>query len=491
MTLLHFSKILRPLNRNSWESRWGGLTGLCLAVLAMACGRAADGPSSQQEAQAWLDEVTKIVEGAAGLAFAEKRRPNIKLANALEAGSVLGPEFGARIPAALRERLPAPETFGTQILARYSFDTRTIFLVPSNLSRILAAKNLNALDRMHLLKIVLAYACDIALLDSHVPLARLYYAPGGSDAALAQRAVWEGHARLVQNAAAEALGCETQAKVIAQMNSFVIAPEMEKKNSKHDQNVIVARATTMGRVAEVGARFVSAIKKKNGPKAILEAIQKPPLRTSQIMVPSDYLEGKGYEPADQLLGETLARAAGAFFPPQAWDNHSAPLGALSLKDIVAQTKWEGGVGPQRNLGDSFDMDYVAGRSLYGRHRTAPAARASALHVFRSAAAAKRFVTWKTKLIREDWVQLQKGRFGLKEKKDHDARKAELTSEAAKVVDGGRVLTTVVFRTDGTSFSDAHYYFIRGTWVLELNLDVVVGMKLLSEAVLEVAKSEAK
>lgn len=462
-----------------------GAIALIMCMLASST-FAADGPASQQEADAWLAQVLGLVEKATGLKTNKERRPKIKLADEKEAGRVLGTEFASMTGISRHVPLPPPEALGQQILARYCFGDRTIYFLPSNVKRVAVCERFTATQRMQFLKVVLAYACDIALLDSHVPMAKVYYAPGGTDAGLAARAVWEGHARMAQDSVAKAIGADETVSVASMLNTFTIAPPMDSETTNRDRSALVTRATSMGRISEVGGRFIEALVKAKGPNGVLEALRRPPLRTSQVLVPNDYLAGEGYEPTDQDIGELLARAAGTFFPPQWWNNRSRPLGALSLADIVSADAWNRGAGPLKLFTETFDLDYVGGRSLVGERKDRKGVRASGLHVFRTERAVKRFINWKAKKIKEDWKRLEEDRFAIKDKRDGSPNKKDLSEETLKLLSGGRVLTMIATRPDGSDFKAGHYYLQCKRMVLELDLDLIAPKKLLGDAVTELA-----
>ncbi len=469
------------------SGRMSNVSWVLAATLHMFVGwhaRGATGPSSQQEAEAWLEQIFGWVEEAAGLKAGKAGRPRIKRVEAAEAGQALAREFTAQAEFSRELPMPPPEALGQQYLARYAFGNRTIYVLPSNLERVSVVERLSSTERMQLMKIVLAGACDLALLDSHVGFAEAYYTPGGQDARLAQRSVWEGHARLAQYAVAEQVGASQQTTVSALLNTFMIAPELDPKASDRERMTQVSRVTSMGRLSDVGSRFIEALRRARGPRGVLEALQRPPHRTSQILVPGDYLSGAGFQPTDQALGEALARIAGAYFQPQWWTNESMPLGALSLDDILATEAWNAGAGPQKRFAQTFDLDYVAGRSLVGRRKDDRSVRAAGLHLFRSARAIERFIQWRAAGILEDWERLETGRFVLKEKKDLQPKEADLPEGAAARLDGGRMLHVVAVRPDQSQFREAHYYLYVAPMLLELDLDLLAPKELLGESILE-------
>lgn len=471
----------------------------CL-VVGSAWG-AADGPANQEEAERWLEQVFLLVEQAAGRPLdpplpktpetpekpSRKRWPRIVLAAPAEAGSALAAEFGEFLPA-LGALVPPPEELGKEFLARYCFGPRAILVVPENLRRVQGGQALTGAERQALLKVVLAHACALAWLDAQAPFAPAYYALGGSDAGLAHRAVWEGFARQMQEDVARAVGCGGPLLAAALLNTFAVLPEPDPKENPREQQARLMRVTSAGRLCEVGADFARALRNAKGAEGILEALRRPPYRTAQVIVPADYLEGRGYTPSDEDLGNALARAAGGWFPPETWANDSSALGALSREGILSSALWKAGAGPVQEQKESFDLEYIGGRSLTGVKRDGAGHRAAGLHVFRHAAAAGRFMAQRGARIKEDWKRLARDRFGFEDGVEVDLPTLGLPRDSAGTLDEALVLVTNIIRPDASRYTEAHVYFRKGGWVLELDLDVKPPLADLGSAATELITS---
>lgn len=455
--------------RGGWVSLLG-VTLLCAAGAAWAAG---DGPTTAQQAETWGEQLGGLVAQAAGVSFKEGKVPTVRLATAKEAGARLEAEFAAYLPAALHEELPEPEALGGQFLARYLFSHRGIVLVPENLAALPGASGLDPLQRAGILKLVLTQALTLALLDQQAPLAAAYYAPGGSDAALAHRAIWEGVQRLVQDAVAKELGLDERVRALARWNGFAIQTPVAGMGEDfwRAQRIRMASADRLG---EAGARFVAAVREAKGAEGLLEALRKPPRYTSQILVPRDYISGSAAVPKDELLQATLADAVADYFQPPEWVNESHSVGALSLERADAWARWQDGGGPRAELTRSFDYDYLCGQSLIGNRNSkdVPAQRAASLHVFRSPEAAARFLRFRQTAVREDWNRLAEQRFTVERQSVVGGKDLIFPKPQAGWPDQG--LAMLLSFNSGPRSKTAQsnqYFFLKGTWVLDLDLDV--------------------
>ncbi|MCK6473000.1 MAG: hypothetical protein L6R28_14755 [Planctomycetes bacterium] len=473
-------------------------------------------PASQQEAQAWFKQVVKEVEKAAGLEIQGREGVKFRMATAADAAQILAGELSQFMPLDEAMQQTGVQGLGALFLARYCFKGRGVLLIPENLLHVTQAKDFNPGQKAALLKMALAYACDLALLDSHFPLAEPYNHPGGTDEALAQRAVWEGHARMVAFRIAKALGAEGPVIDATLRNSFMIEPpveteEIEKQTAPDPQDqalpkearIAKAKAAAerkknllatakrlhavkvgaMVRLGEVGRRFVEAVEKARGAKGIIEVLKKPPRRTSEVIVPGDYLDGDD-GPSDDVLGQALAKAVATWFQPEQWVCGHSILGALSLNDIQADLLWHSGAGPRVELLNSFDHVYITGQSLIARpvkdDPKFPRERTAAIHLFRDEAAASRFIAYKCAGVFGDWHRLLEEGFQVKDTMNLSRDGLNLPPHPAGRVDEARVLGAKIVRKDNSEFSDNAFYYRKGAWVLEINLDVTPPLPELGE-----------
>lgn len=473
-------------------------------------------PASQQEAQAWFEQVVKEVEKASGLEIQGREGVKFRMATAEDAAQILAGELAQFMPLDEPMQQTGVQGLGALFLARYCFKGRGVLLIPENVAHVTQAQGFSAGQKAALLKMALAYACDVALLDSHFPLAEPYNHPGGTDEALAQRAVWEGHARMVAFRVAKALGAEGPVIDATLRNSFMIEPpvetaEIEKHTALRPEDLAlpkearIAKAReaaekrkimlenakrlhavkvgAMVRLGEVGRRFVEAVEKARGAKGIIEVLKKPPRRTSEVIVPGDYLDGDD-GPSDDALGQALAKAVATWFQPEQWVTAHSILGALSLNDIQADLLWHSGAGPRVELLNSYDHVYVTGQSLIARavkdDPKYPRERTAAIHVFRDEAAASRFILYKFAGIQGDWHRLLEEGFQVKDTMNLSRDGLNLPPHPAGRVDEARVLGAKVVRKDNSEFAENSFYFRKGTWVLEINLDVTPPLPELGE-----------
>lgn len=491
------------------------------ATLSVSCARAEGtptpgAPASQQEAQAWFEQVLKEVEKASGLEMQGREGVRFRMLSPADAAPILAGELAQFMPIEGTVEQTGAEGLGALFLARYCFKGRGVLLIPENVAHVPQAKDFTPGQKAALLKMALAYACDVALLDSHFPLAEPYNHPGGTDEALAQRAVWEGHARMVAFRVAKALGAEGPVIDATLRNSFMIEPPVETEEiEKHtalspedlalpkEARIAKAKAAAerkknlldtakrlhavkvgaMVRLGEVGRRFVEAVEKARGAKGIVEVLKKPPARTSEVIVPGDYLDG---EPglSDDVLGQALAQAVATWFQPAQWVTGHSVLGALSLNDIQADLLWHAGAGPRVELLNSYDHVYITGQSLIARpvkdDPKFPRERTAAIHLFRDEAAASRYIAYKCACIFDDWHRLLEEGFQVKDTMNLSRDGLNLPPHPAGRLDEARVLGAKVVRKDNSEFGDHAFYFRKGAWVLELNLDVTPALPELGE-----------
>lgn len=488
----------------------------CAHAEGAAAAPLAGAPASAQEAQAWFEQVLKEVEKASGLEVQGREGVKFRMTTAEEASQVLAGELSQFMPLQETMEQTGAQGLGALFLARYCFKGRGVLLIPENVAHVTLAKDFDAGQKAALLKMALAYACDVALLDSHFPLAEPYNHPGGTDEALAQRAVWEGHARMVAFRVAKALGAEGPVIDATLRNSFMIEPplettEIEKQTAPDPQDLAlpkearIAKAQAaaerrknlldaakrlhavkvgaMVRLGEVGRRFVEAIEKARGAQGIVEVLKKPPTRTSEVIVPGDYLDGAPGLP-DDVLGQALAQAVATWFQPEQWVTGHSVLGALSLNDIQTDLLWHSGAGPRVELLNSYDHVYITGQSLIARpvkdDPKFPRERTAAIHLFRDEAAASRFIAYKCAGIFGDWHRLLEEGFQVKDTMNLSRDGLSLPPNPAGRLDEARVLGAKIVRKDNSEFADNAFYFRKGAWVLEINLDVTPPLPELGE-----------
>lgn len=473
-------------------------------------------PASQQEAQAWFEQVLKEVEKASGLEMQGREGVKFRMATAADAAQILAGELAQFMPLDEPMQQTGVQGLGALFLARYCFKGRGVLLIPENLAHVTLAQDFSAGQKAALLKMALAYACDVALLDSHFPLAEPYNHPGGTDQALAQRAVWEGHARMVAFRVAKALNAEGPVLDATLRNSFMIEPPVETEEiEKHaalrpedlalpkEARIAKAREAAerrknlletakrlhavkvgaMVRLGEVGRRFVEAVEKARGAKGIIEVLKKPPTRTSEVIVPGDYLDGEP-GPSDDVLGQALAKSVATWFQPEQWATAHSILGALSLNDIQSDLLWHSGAGPRVELLNSYDHVYITGQSLIARpvkdDPKFPRERTAAIHLFRDEAAASRYMAYKCAGIFGDWHRLLEEGFQVKDTMNLSRDGLNLPPHPAGRLDEARVLGAKIVRKDNSEFGDNAFYFRKGAWVLEINLDVTPPLPELGE-----------
>ncbi|MCZ7648031.1 MAG: hypothetical protein M5U26_22690 [Planctomycetota bacterium] len=424
---------------------------------------------TQAEADAWGEQLFALVVQVSGWPAPEKR-PGIVLAQGEQAGELLEAEYARFLPQ-LQGALPEAKHLGEQALARYLFNRREVLLAPANLALAPGVETLDPAERAKVLKLVLVYALDLALLDAKVPFAPAYYAPGNLDATLAQRAVWEGHARRAQRAAAKELGCREELLDLAIQQSFA-TQALRREASPEERELRRMQSASIWRLGEVGEAFVRAVLEARGPAGIEQALKAPPFRTSQILSPSDWLdEKKAGRPSAEQLARTLADAAADFFQPDEWRNESHPVGALSLRDWNASKLWAGGAGPRFEVARSFDYDYLAGWALIGNRREGLGQRAASLHAFRSAHAAHRFFIHKAEETRADWFRLAEQQYVFSRREVLAGKQLLIPPSPLGLVDEGLAMLATFSATPAGKSATSNYYLLRkGTWVLELDVD---------------------
>jgi hypothetical protein len=290
---------------------------------------------SNEQVQAHALALTPIIEELSQRKFSEP--PQVKTVGTLQLIQALAqdlvPQLEKRFPGVskpviyLRAYLSAG-IVSPSLLGKYSYTTRTVYVVPTNLDAVMQQKGISAEHREKILQIVIGHELVHGLQDQEVDLKRTILTAESPDALNAANAVIEGHAVFLQNALAGRLKYGEAARKASEL--FMVEDLKEDawvyERLSHVQGVL-GEQIYMG-----GARFVAYHHGRGGMAAIWNILVRLPQRSSMITQPETYTTVPLPNPDYHTRFVPLRANAGL---DDGWAIEAAGVGDFQLRGVIS------------------------------------------------------------------------------------------------------------------------------------------------------------
>lgn len=318
---------------------------------------------TNEQVQAHGRILLPIVEQLSERKFAEP--PQIKTVGALQLIQALAedlvPQFEKRFPGVskpliyLRAYLSAG-IISPSLLGKYSFTTRTVYVVPANLEAVMQQKGISNEHREQILRIVIGHELVHGMQDQEVDLKRTVLAAESTDALNAVNAAIEGQAVFMQNMLAERLEYREAARKAAEL--FLVEDLKEDawvyERISHVQGVL-GEQIYMG-----GARFIAYQYGKGGMAAVWKVLAQPPQRSSMITQPETYTTTPLPNPDYGARFVPLRSNAGL---DDSWAIEAAGIGDFQLRGVISEVDRATRERLMRGLSEAVMMEILHKKDL--------------------------------------------------------------------------------------------------------------------------------
>lgn len=271
---------------------------LIVAIVAQVAAAVA---YTDADAQAYVREVTPLVEQSAGRKFTKippvKVMPNsfrLPLVSSREIGSqlqVLIPELtNAEFR---RAEIEGGKAFAVPVLGDYDVKSKTVMLFPVDLPERMVPADVDVKLYPEITRLVVAHELTHALQDQVQGIGSRVGEVKGPQSGFVSRAMIEGQATLVMGEVARALGNDHA------MSEFLRA--MGSGWRRSDDPAVELVLDPMRRLFAYayidGREFLEAQEKRGGKDAVWQVVHNPPARSSMIFSPNSF-PSKASQPTD-------------------------------------------------------------------------------------------------------------------------------------------------------------------------------------------------
>ncbi len=265
----------------------------CVAVAWLICGAAVAQQPMAEDVPAFNDlfargiliETAPLVEKHTGWKIPDL--PKFRLVTREQYAAVAARE----VVDLIRRRMPqlteanalaaaeeAARAHAVGLLGRYSFLSRTIFLLPGNLKPMARRMNIEHRFTRDLIEIIVAHEMTHAAQDHAHPYAKIQAGAEDEEAQAAYMMLAEGHAMFIQERVASDLRLDEAAGRLAER----MLAESGKGQAGWGKYL-------------AGKRFVAAAYAKGGLRLVQQIFTKPPRVRSQVLAPETYFLTDGRE----------------------------------------------------------------------------------------------------------------------------------------------------------------------------------------------------
>lgn len=226
---------------------------------------------TSEQVQAYAAEIVPVVESINERKFTTP--PRVVVAGYLQVIQALAQDFvpqfeklqpGLSKPLVYLQAYLAAALWSPALLGKYSYSTRTIYLMPANLDAQMKEKGVDAAFEGDILKLIIGHELTHALQDQEVDLKRVVLTAESSDGLSAINATVEGHGMFSENAVARRMHLEKASRELAKLTH----EEDLKEDAWLFERVAHVQAVQLEQIYDGGERFVTYHHSRGGMPAV-------------------------------------------------------------------------------------------------------------------------------------------------------------------------------------------------------------------------------
>lgn len=287
---------------------------------------------SKAEIQAYIDELTPVVEKATGRKLIIV--PQCKLVDRKELVSVLKeeliPQLKQLMPQATKTEIEyqaetTAEIYSMVMIGKYGFKTHTLYMLPGNMEPLMNLAKVDKKLRMPVLKLMVAHEMVHCLQDQEVGLDTFIQNSKTEDEAMAKNAAMEGHATFVMEEVAHELKLTDAAKEFERLNS----PGLLKDIDPATELGFNIEASRLSQIYMTGRDFMAWHAKQGGTDKLWQIMNNPPTSTSMIIHPETY----SVDAAVKTDYESALNGCDKLFGIKNSDVKNTSIGEIALRSV--------------------------------------------------------------------------------------------------------------------------------------------------------------